>query len=318
MTILSDSVLVESKSARDHQLERMPHEAAHSILEKVKGLYFALWHGVGVSTTEQMKGFYEVSVDTVRSAFKRHKGEFVSDGVRELTGKELKSLRDIGHGIVQLPESTTRALIWTPRSALRLGLVLEDSAVAKAVRTSLLDSVEHVIPALVHENERTKLELQLMRAKQKYQDSGYAIQLSTSAATLAWLRGETPPPPRIEYVDRFLDSRTGKEVGSISGRSLTQLIADVGLNPKSKRDKDRVKHALKRWGFDYDRMENWSEASYLRKYPVLKDEIYDQALKAVLNEVMTGESNQNLFVHQMQQEALSPQKQSRVFQGAEP
>ena len=103
MTMLSDSVLVESKSARDHQLERMPHEAAHSILSKVKGLYFALWHGVGVSTTEQMKSFYEVSVDTVRSAFKRHKGELVSDGVRELTGKELKSLRDIGHGVVLFP-----------------------------------------------------------------------------------------------------------------------------------------------------------------------------------------------------------------------
>ena len=125
-------------------------------------------------------------------------------------------------------------------------MVLEDSAVAKAVRTSLIDTVEHVVPALVDENERIKLELQLMRAKQKYQDSGYAIQLSTSAATLAWLRGENPPPPRIEYLDRFIDSRSGKEVGSADGRSLTQLIADVGLNPKSKRDKDRVKRALKR------------------------------------------------------------------------
>ena len=306
MTMLSDSVLVESKSARDHQLERMPHEAAHSILSKVKGLYFALWHGVGVSTTEQMKCFYEVSVDTVRSAFKRHKGELVSDGVRELTGKELKSLRDIGHGIVQLPVATTRALIWTPRSALRLGLVLEDSAVAKAVRTSLIDAVEHVVPALVHENERIKLELQLMRAKQKYQDSGYAIQLSTSAATLAWLRGENPPPPRIEYLDRFIDSRTGREVGSADGRSLTQLISDAGLNPKSKRDKDRVKRALKRWGFDYDRMENWGKASYLREYPVLSDSAYDQALKAVLCEVMDGDSEQNLFVHQMQQSTLNP------------
>ena len=52
-------------------------------------------------------------------------------------------------------------------------------------------------------------------------------------------------------------------------------------------------------------MENWSEASYLRKYPVLKDEIYPQVLRAVQGEVMNGESEQNLFVHQMQQATLS-------------
>ncbi len=175
-----------------------------------------------------------------------------------------------------------------------------------------------VLPTQIAEIELKKLELHLLQAKQQYLDRSYAIQLSTSPAMLAWLRGETPPPARVESKDRFVDSRTGKEVGSSNGRSLTQLITEVGLNPKSKRDKDRVKHALKRWGFDYDRMENWSEASYLRKYPVLEDQVYDQALKAVMGEVMTGESEQNLFVHQMQQAALSPQEQPRAFQGVEP
>ncbi len=174
------------------------------------------------------------------------------------------------------------------------------------------------IPAQSQEIERLKLELELLQARQKYQDSGYAIQLSTSPAMLQWLRGEAPAPKELVYLNRFIDSRTGREVGSTSGRSLTQLITDAGLNPKSKRDKDRVKSALKRWGFDYDRGENWSEASYLRKYPVLENKVYDQALKAVMSEVMDSESNQNLFVHQMQQAALSPQKESRAFQGAEP
>jgi prophage antirepressor-like protein len=167
------------------------------------------------------------------------------------------------------------------------------------------------------EVELKQLELQIIQAKQHYQDTGYAIALSTSPAMLAWYRGDTPPPPQVKYLDRFVDARSGREVGSASGRSLTQLISDAGLNPKSKRDKDRVKRALKRYGFDYDRMENWSEASYLRKHPVLKDEVYDQALKAVLGEVMTGESNQNLFVHQMQQGSLNPQKQPRGLQGVE-
>ncbi len=174
------------------------------------------------------------------------------------------------------------------------------------------------IPAQSQEIERLKLELELLQARQKYQDSGYAIQLSTSPAMLQWLRGEAPPPKEFVYLDHFIDSRTGKEVGSSNGLKLTQLITDAGLNPKSKRDKDRVKSALKRRGFDYDQGENWSEASYLRKYPVLENKVYDQALKAVMSEVMDSESNQNLFVHQMQQAALSPQKESRAFQGAEP
>ncbi len=65
-------------------------------------------------------------------------------------------------------------------------------------------------------------------------------------------------------------------------------------------------------------MQCWSTTSYLRKYPVLEDEVYDQALKAVLGEVITGESEQNLFIHQMQQAALNPQKQPRGLQGVEP
>lgn len=35
-------------------------------------------------------------------------------------------------------------------------------------------------------------------------DTGSAIQLSTSAAMLRWLRGETPLPKEIEYRERSL------------------------------------------------------------------------------------------------------------------
>ncbi len=135
---------------------------------------------------------------------------------------------------------------------------------------------------------------------------------------LAWLRGETPPPSRIEYKERFIDPKTREEVGSTEGRSLTQLITDAGLNPKSKHDKDRVKRALKRWGFDYDRMENWSKASYLREYPVLEDEVYEQALKVVLGEFATGDFQPNLFMHQFQQAGLNSRKSTQFIDEVEP
>ena len=177
--------------------------------------------------------------------------------------------------------------------------------------------IKQVIPAQNAEIERMKLELELIRAKQHYQDTGYAIQLSTSAAMLRWLRGETPPPKEIEYRDRFLDSATKREINSAIGRSLTQLIADAGLNPKSTKDRNRIKKILKSLGFDYDKMQRWSTTSYLREYPVLEDEAYQQVLKAVLDEVVGGDSQPNLFVHSMQQAALTPKATTGKLKGEE-
>jgi phage regulator Rha-like protein len=171
--------------------------------------------------------------------------------------------------------------------------------------------IKEVIPAQSQEIERIRLELQLIQAKQRYQDTGYAIQLSTSPAVLEWLRGEAPPPPKVEYKNRFIDALTGKEIGSSEGRSLTQLITDAGLNPKSARDRNRVKRILKCYGFDYDKKQRWSSASYLREYLVLEDEAYTQAMNVVLGEVLSEGSQPNLFIHQMQQATLAHQAGER-------
>ena len=63
------------------------------------------------------------------------------------------------------------------------------------------------------ETERVKLELELVKAKQHYQETGRAIALSTSPAMLAFIRGEAPLPPKIEYRDHFIDPHTGKRSG---------------------------------------------------------------------------------------------------------
>ncbi|MGL5878143.1 MAG: hypothetical protein ACRC2V_10240, partial [Xenococcaceae cyanobacterium] len=94
-------------------------------------------------------------------------------------------------------------------------------------------------------------------------------------------------------------------------------IADAGLNPKSSRDRNRVKKILKSCGFDYDKMQRWVSASYLREYPVLEEEIYQQALKAVLAEIGDENSQSNLFVHSLQQAALIPGDVPHSFKGEE-
>ncbi len=246
----------------------------------------------------------------------KHLTTFESEEAFERVAFETESLKTNG-GI----QDTRVAYLNQPQAEFLMTLSKNTPQVIAAKRNLVCafekakEAFKKVLPAQSQEIELKKLELQLLQAKQLYQDSGYAIQLATSPAILRWLRGEAPPPLEIIYKDRYIDPRTRKEVDSSNGRSLTQLITDAGLNPKSKRDKNRVKGALKRGGFDYDQRQGWAEASYLRKYPVLEDQVYDQALKAVLGEVMTGESEQNLFVHQMQQAALNPQKRPREFQG---
>jgi len=54
MTLLTESVLIESKSARDNQLVNVSHDQAGKILAKVKNLYFSLWQGTGIASTEQV------------------------------------------------------------------------------------------------------------------------------------------------------------------------------------------------------------------------------------------------------------------------
>ena len=96
------------------------------------------------------------------------------------------------------------------------------------------------------------------------------------------------------------------------------MIADVGLNPKSQRDRLLIKKILKSNGFDYDRGQRWVSASYLREYPVLEEELYQQALKVVLTELGQSNSQPNLFVHSLQQASLKEDNTRRNLQGEEP
>nr|WP_290224299.1 DNA-binding protein [Trichocoleus desertorum] len=139
MNIVSDSVLVESKSARNDQLTTISHDRATEVLNKTKALFFALWQGVGLATSAQLAEFYETDVETVQKLSQRHRDEFEADGLKTLRGKEVKDVVDI----LSISSKAPNLTIWPPRAALRLGMLLRDSEIAKAVRTSLLNAVEY-------------------------------------------------------------------------------------------------------------------------------------------------------------------------------
>ena len=59
MSIISDSVLVESKSARDNQLESVSHEDVQNISVKVKAFYVTTWKKVKTLATQQIADCYQ-------------------------------------------------------------------------------------------------------------------------------------------------------------------------------------------------------------------------------------------------------------------
>ena len=168
MPMITDSVLVESKSARENQLAQIGEEQATEVLNKIKALYFALWSGANTIVTEQVAQFYEVPEHNLRRLLKSHREEFVSDGVKALRGKALSDARDLW----SLPSRTSQVTVWSPRAVLRAGMLMRDSIVAKEVRTSLLNAVEKVIPAQAQELERLRLENQNLHLQVKSIQAG--------------------------------------------------------------------------------------------------------------------------------------------------
>jgi hypothetical protein len=154
----NEQVLMESPSARNFQLAQI-EDRAEEFLNKAKALHFDAWQGTGAATTEQVAEFYEVPLDTVKSVVKYHRSEFDADGLKVLTGKELSSAR-LNFNLTNKARNLT---IWNPRSTLRLGYLLRDSAIAKAVRTTSLDFIEQ---AAQQTPPKTQAEITLAHSQQ--------------------------------------------------------------------------------------------------------------------------------------------------------
>ena len=234
MSILSDSVLIESKSARENQLKNVSHDRANEILSKIKTLYVALWQGIGASTTEQVVEFYETKTDAVESALRRYRSEFESDGVKTLKGRQLKSFKDVS----ALGAESSKApslIIWTPRAALRLGMVLRDCALAASVRTSLLDAVEKVLPAQNQEIERLKLELELAKTHERLVLTTSAIATMHGSGMVALILGKPDAVvERVTEVEKILlCNERGQPIKTYRGLSKTKLAKRYGMKKAS-------------------------------------------------------------------------------------
>lgn len=149
--IKNEETFILDANVRESHMNRM------DVLEKVKGLL--LLPKLEMATTKQVADFYEVNYDAVRALIVDHKEELVSDGYKVSSGREirgglvsdLKSQTNIinkrGHFLVETENGFVKMAnggngLFPRRAILRVGMLLRDSEIAKAVRTQLLNIEE--------------------------------------------------------------------------------------------------------------------------------------------------------------------------------
>lgn len=140
--MLNQESLTESTQIRNGVASKLkPH--AEEALNRAKAIIFAVWKGEGIATTEQIANYYEVSVDTVKKQYQRNADEFSLE-MKKLTGKELEEVRDNKSLSLSAGFCAPHLLAWTPSAALRLGMLLTKSEVAKSLRNVIISLIENV------------------------------------------------------------------------------------------------------------------------------------------------------------------------------
>jgi hypothetical protein len=196
---MNELALTESPSLRAQYADRV------DVLDKVKALAF-LPDDTHVST-ELIADYYEVDVDAIESVVRRNREELESNGYRVLRGQELRDFET-----VNLTGSKRRALaLFTRRAILNVGQMLTESAVARSVRTYLLD-VEELAPPEVRTEaiERAALaRVQVLAYKAAEGLLDRTWLASKAKVALARMAGEEPeidPDDVPLYVPDFLKS----------------------------------------------------------------------------------------------------------------
>lgn len=164
---MNELILVESQAARNEFANRT------DVLQKVKKL--SLLPDDVYVTVQMTAAYYESPKKTVETLIRSHRRELEQDGLRVLSGEELKQFATLMTKVAKddtLLTNRTRHLTVLPRRAvLRIGMLLRDSEVAKQVRTYLLN-MEH-------------------QGQQPVRSSNNASELTAKADTLRWVAANT-------------------------------------------------------------------------------------------------------------------------------
>jgi hypothetical protein len=202
---VNELAMIESPALRAQYVDRI------DVLDKVKALSL-LPDGVHV-TTELVADYYEVDVETIKSAVRRNRKELEGNGLKRLEGEDLREFERVN----LTPSPNRRSLnIFNRRAILNIGQMLTGSVVAKDVRAYLLN-VEEVASIEQRSQAVSMVEL----AKSRIEMLGAAINYLDERWVQAKIRiqvaiglGEEPeidPDDVPLYVPDFLKSKGLKQ-----------------------------------------------------------------------------------------------------------
>lgn len=133
----NQDVLIESPSLRTSALSNLDDTRAEEILSKAKTIVFAVWNGSGWATTGMIAEYFSVTESAVKELYRVNQSEFQTKETKTLTGKALRDARQM----LCLPSKTSQARVFSALGALRIAMMLQQSAIAAQVRTIILDLV---------------------------------------------------------------------------------------------------------------------------------------------------------------------------------
>ena len=150
--MLNEELLINNKEERDKYINRI------NVLEQVKNIITI--PKLELSTRGQVANYYNVTEGAIRQIEIRHKDEIESDGFRlykrseiekilneqEIRFKNEKYFSIIKCNKTDIKISNRGIILYTKRAILRTGMLLQESKIAKEVRTRLLD--------IIHDTEK--------------------------------------------------------------------------------------------------------------------------------------------------------------------
>lgn len=225
--------LIESKSLRNEYLGKYTDDRALDVICKAKALIMSVWEGKNVATTKQIAEFFEVLEDVIRDNVRRHKDELVSDGLQSV-GRKSSELCEI----FSLNSEGGKVTLWTPRAALRLGMLLRDSAIAKQLRTLILDIVA-IAPQ--QSNRIKELEMELAIATQNNQANQAALASRQLDHTMVTLHGKELVLALRGYSDQIVRvEEVVTEVVDVQKGSVQKILTADQLKAEIKRKTGQV------------------------------------------------------------------------------
>lgn len=199
---MNELALIESPSLRAQYADQV------EVLDKVKALSL-LADGVHTDTAG-VAAYFEVGVGTIESLVRRNREELESNGMRTLKGAEFREFATV---VLKIANPMARSGRYFPRRAvLNVAQMLEDSTVAKQVRTYLLD-VEELAPpeSRTEAIERAALArvqiLAYKAAEGLLERSWLATKAKIALARMAGEEPEIDPNDVPLYVPDFLKSK---------------------------------------------------------------------------------------------------------------